>query len=685
MQDTPILPVSEIDRLLSDIPIARIQQGHKYFKDANGKRILYLDVISSFDIETSYKDFSSTNLEDYEAWMYIWQFQLGDLATFIGRTWEEFFALVTLINQHLEKRKARLLCYVHELSHEFQFLAGIWDFKEEDVMAIKERVPIKALMGFIELRCSRRLADLSLRNWCRELKTDHQKTELDYSVTRYPWSDLSEEELRYCINDVVCVVECVMEMMRLYGDSVYTIPYTSTGYIRRKVKTSLRYWSYRGIRSLQNSFQHYKYLREAARGGDSYEALQYHGTILDDVDIYDISSSYPAITVHCLLPMSQFRDEKPTMEAMQDCINAKRCFVARVAFNNLRLKDQYAQFPYIPYSKGNWGYMTPPRDCDIDPDTERVYAAGYFEMALTDVDLEIIDELYEWEGDLDIKWLISARYGYVPQPLADIIINLFKKKTLLKGTERTAEYNHVKRQLNAGCYGLMAQKMTFPKILFRDGRWIKDPDYNEEMDYADNVEKAFVNYAWSVFITAIGRKRFLMGCLAAQAADPDAFVYGDTDSVVSRVPLDFSEYNRKRIREAKFSGAVAEDKNGETQYIGVFEHQGTGLFRTVGVKQYVTRINGKTEISVSGVPKEKGSKIIESSGGVEAFDDGFIFRDSGKKALYYNDDVDDWVEIDGHQLHLIRNVAIVDASYTLTRGIEYEQLMEFLSKIDDIE
>ena len=208
MQDTPIVGVHEVDGILSGIPIARIQQGHKYWKDADGNRIMYLDVITAFDIECSYMNMSETYTDDYQAWMYHWQFQIGEIATVTGRTWESFYALVTIINQHLDRRGCRLLCYVHRLEYEFQFLAGIWDFKTEDVKAMKERSPLVAMMDHIELRCSYRLADFSLREWCQHLKTDHQKLELDYDVVRYPWSDLTEDEIKYCVTDVICVVEC---------------------------------------------------------------------------------------------------------------------------------------------------------------------------------------------------------------------------------------------------------------------------------------------------------------------------------------------------------------------------------------------------------------------------------------------------------------------------------------------
>jgi len=689
MQDTPIVPISDIDKILSEYDIARIQQGRKYYRDKDGNKIYYLNVITSFDIETSKHDFSDTDLPDWQAWLYLWSFQIGSRATIIGRTWEEFVALVYLINQHLERRgeNIRLLCYVHELSYEFQFLAGYFDFKSEDVMVMDERIPLICYINRLEMRCSKKLANFSLAEWCHALATDHQKIRgYDYDTERYPWTPLTDEEIRYCITDTICVVECVYKLMDMYGDTIYTIPYTATGYIRRKIKSALVYWSYSGIQSMQNDYRTYKRLTEAFRGGDSYESYLYHGCILDDVDMYDISSSYPAIALHCLVPMSVFVDEKPNIQAVKAALERKRCVLMRVGFRNIKIKPEYEFTPYITYNQCKKNCLTRPIDAEVG-DNGRLYSASYCEMAITDVDLEIIDRIYDYGGDPIIYWAMSARYGYIPQPLADIIIKLYRDKTALKGVSgREPEYIHIKRELNAGCFGIMAQRMCDDKkIVFEDGEWKRDPNYDEEAEYNERSKKAYVNYAWSVWITAIGRRRFLFdGCLRALSISSDTFVYGDTDSVISREPIDFEKYNRERMREAKASGAYADDINGVRHYIGCFEHEGCGMFRTLGVKKYITEINNKIEISVSGIPKEQGSKIIEASAnGIMDFDEGFVFKGSGKKTVDYNDDIDDYIEMDGHMLHITRNAAIIDVDYTMQRPLEYERLMEFFYRVID--
>lgn len=70
--------------------------------------------------------------------MYIWQFCIEDYP-FFGRTWEEFRELVKLISDNIGE-KEKIVCYVHNLSYEAQFLLGIFQIGRNDIFAMeKER------------------------------------------------------------------------------------------------------------------------------------------------------------------------------------------------------------------------------------------------------------------------------------------------------------------------------------------------------------------------------------------------------------------------------------------------------------------------------------------------------------------------------------------------------------------
>lgn len=172
--------------------------------------------------------------------------------------------------------------------------------------------------------------------------------------------------------------------------------------------------------------------------------------------------------------------------------------------------------------------------------------------------------------------------------------------------------------------------------------------------------------------------------MSLQRTESADFVYADTDSVKSLAELDFTKYNNTRIKDAKRSGAWANDANGNPHYMGVFEYEGKyDLFRTLGAKRYCTVTNGKLEITVAGVPKKKGSEELVEKGGIEAFTFDLVFEHSGKTASVYNDDMDEVVEVDGHELRITRNVVIVDVEYSMTAAKDYSQLLDQIQSFLD--
>lgn len=580
MRDTPIIKAqdADIETLFGDTGIAKLRKGGKYPKDRRTEqRYQYLDMVTSFDIETSSHQFG-TEVGDWESWMYIWQWQFGERVTVIGRTWEEFTALVTKINNYLlSLGNVRLMCYVHNLAYEMTFLVGIWNFAPDDIFATDVRAPLYGLMGQIELRCSYRLSGYSLDTWARELRTDHQKLvgNLDYRIERYPWTELTDAELAYCVHDVVAVVECVTTTLHSYGDTLYTIPYTQTGYIRRLVKAALKSWSPDAIRSMQNSLETYDHLREAFRGGDTHANRYWVMSILGDVHSYDRSSSYPDVMIHCKFPMTAFRSEKNlTFENFQTLVDSGRAVLLKVAFRGVQLRSERTGNPYIPYAK----CIEPGFDRPINPklDNGRILSADFCTMAMTDVDFEIVQKQYIWD-DAAIEWMESARYGYLPQPMADIIIKLYKDKTELKGIKgKELVYMHSKQLINS-CYGMLCQRLITNPITFENGEW-KIADFDRIAEYDKVIEHAFGNYAWACWVTAWARYRLAQGIWTAEAKDKEskisAFVYADTDSVKCRGELDFTKFNEERIRDAKASGAWAVDPKGKPHYMGVFEDEG---------------------------------------------------------------------------------------------------------------
>lgn len=150
------------------------------------KKVEYLNLECGFDIETTS---IKTSEEKKFAFMYIWTFGLKDEKhIYHGRTWEEFLNLCEKIQiEYNLSDSRRLICYVHNLGYEFQFMRKYFNWI--DVFSIDERKPLKALCDYgIEFRDSYLLSGYSLDNTAKNL-TNHtiDKVDggLDYDLIRH--------------------------------------------------------------------------------------------------------------------------------------------------------------------------------------------------------------------------------------------------------------------------------------------------------------------------------------------------------------------------------------------------------------------------------------------------------------------------------------------------------------------
>ena len=659
MQDTPIIRYDgDISKLLK---IGKAKPG-------KGKRPkkAYMDIITAFDIETTVIE---TGV-GYHSVMYIWQWQIGELYTVIGRTWEEFIAFYNRLDEIARSKELIIPVFVFNLSYEFQFLWEILDLSHTaEIFATNLRNVLYFNRGNMEWRCAQRLSNDNLRHWCAEMGVDHQKTELDYTGTRYPWTELTDDELRYCINDVIGLVECVEKQIHIYGDTIYSLPLTSTGYIRRIVKKEM-FWIRDTVTKQINDLPIYRMLRNAYRGGNVHGSNTLVGCILSDVVGKDRSSSYPDVMMHCPMPVTKFRPELPSLTEAIRLIKAKRALLVRALLYGVHAKSGNT-CPYISYSQCEKAEYIKPLNTKCD--NGRIVSADLIEMTITDVDLMIILDTYDIDN-LEITEMYSARYGELPYPIKSIIKELYKNKTTLKGVPgKEIEYMKSKNLINA-IYGMMSQRAITPDAIIdpEKNEWTYD-EYNEAEEYDKYKKKAYLNYAWGVWICAWARLRLQEGI---EIAGYYNFVYCDTDSVKSLGDPDFTEYNRKRIADAKKSGAYAVDANGITHYMGVFETEYVAeRFVTLGSKRYAYEEGGQLHMTVAGVDKERGTRELEKKGGLEKFRENLTFQDSGHISATYNDHPDLTLNIDGHKLKITSNVALVETPYSLTMEREYHNIM----------
>ena len=643
----------------------------------------YKDCVTAFDIET-------TRIRECEqSVMYIWQWCFADRCTVVGRSWEELEIFIDRLSYKMDDTQ-KICAFVHNLSYEFAWLRGVHYFMPEDVFAIKARKILKCVWDHVEFRCSYLHSNMSLGEYLKKMGAEHQKTELDYDRDRWPWTELTPEELEYCVNDVVGLVEALTIEMAADGDNLYTFPLTSTGYVRRDAKRAMRNVAKSWITEQLPDLDTYHMLREAFRGGNCHANRYFAEQIVHNAHSADRSSSYPDVLCNCKFPVSAFfqYEDCDLEHVMKLIVTRRRAVLARVAMSNVHLRDPEWGCPYLSRDKCR-------NIIGADFDNGRILRADYLETTITDIDLQIIIEEYAAD-DMIFYDVRHARYGQLPPSLLAETINYYRKKTELKGVDgQEVYYTKSKNKLNS-IYGMMAQNPVKRSLIYTQEGIINDDgilDYypEEETPEQELLDKsnrrAFLCYQWGCWVTAWARLRLEEGIRLAHAPGAE-FLYCDTDSVKYLGEINWEPYNVQRIKDSMKSGAWADDPTGERHYMGVYEQEhDMSEFSTMGAKKYVYRDakTGKLICTIAGVGKTAGARELEAAGGITAFKDGFTFHEAGGLEALYNDrpEIDRWEVEPGRHVGIISNVVLRESTYTLGVTAEYLRLLRGLVYLNE--
>lgn len=654
-----------------------------------------IDIVTAFDIETTTLSlpYVGKDINSAVAFMYIWQFQIADI-TVIGHSWEEALKFFQEIKKACQKiqREQRLdglplvICFVHNLSFEHTFLSGVYYFNDDECFFRDARKPLYCRMyDCLEFRCSYIQSGMSLAHFTREMGVEEKLSgeKFDYTKIRYPWTELTDYEIEYCVRDVRSLVECMKVRLQKNGDTLQTIPLTNTGYVRRECKEALQPY-YLDIKEMLPNLKQFQLLRKAFRGGNTHCYRKYTTKLLDNVYSYDMSSCYPAQQLTQKFPMRKFKslDDDLREERILKFIGLGYAVVATYYFVGLRLKTK-TTIPYLSFSRTKADQVT--------LDNGRILEAKYCECTLTEIDLEIVIKQYTWDS-MKILTAMTAKKDYLPHGYRRLIIKYYENKTKLKGIndpDTLFRYAHNKSMLNA-IFGMSCYNVLSEDVLYNGGDFKKIDFTDDEAE--KKLMKAKYPYQWGLYTTAYARK------MLQEAIDiaGEQMVYCDTDSIKTKGPVKLDALNYKRKRIAEEFGAYADDSKGVRHYMGVFEfEQKYQKFCSCGAKRYAyynneckyaeTCPNGKVcglHLTVSGLTTEINEetgfpKASEELGCIENFTENFVWEHSGGTMAIYNDKDDiQFIEPQsGFPIHITKNVAIVPRTYRMTFAKDYKDLI----------
>lgn len=655
------------------------------------KRRSYYEIIATFDIETTSiiypKDERNDRVKNF-GFMYCWQFCLNGVVV-MGREWEEYILLTNCIEEQLRKydESARLVCYVHSLPFEFQFMRNFFNVSE--VFAKSKRNVIKCVMnGFIEYRCSYALTNMSLLAFTQKTKgVVHIKEsgeEFDYSVRRFSDTVLTTKQLWYCVCDVLGLWEGLQTFLE--EDNVATIPLTSTGFVRRDyLEACINDDNHMSMFHKCRLTPHiYGLCKEASRGAISGSNSIYTNTdkmsvnrIISDVRSKDIKSSYPFQMMTKYFPQTPFAITWRTYDSdkFYNTLDNYCCIIIWEC-TNLRVKNWQA-IPYISKSKcRSWGYCR--------TGNGKVYSASKIEMTCTEIDFKIIENLYDFDKDsVIIHEMYTAGKGMLSRAFRKHLHEMFQIKTDLEEGD-VFLYNKFKNKINAS-FGMLLTDITNPTI-----KYIPDSTNCWDDSEVLNIQKAlakyytgkksFLTYQHGVWVLAHARDELVDGMNIVQSD----IVQVDTDSVkhLEDYEEEFNAYNLGIINQAEsFDVEPYSYKGSEKHYLGLWENDGYyKRFVTLGAKKYAYDDGEGTDvhITVAGLNKKTAATWLTKNGGLSKFKSGTTVppKFSGRTTSYYNDIVGIRRQfVDGHEVVYGSNIAVENIVYTFGLTSEWAELV----------
>lgn len=656
----------------------------------------YVNLITAFDIETTsmLKEECTIFGRDF-GFMYVWQFSVEHTVC-MGRTWEEYTSFIDKLCDAVSTKGRKLVVWVHNLSFEFQFMRNFVPFV--DVFARKSRKIMRAETKRIEYRCSYFLTNMSLLKFTQKTpgirfkKKDGE--DFNYSIKRYPDTELTDKELGYCCCDVLGLVEGIQSKLELYNDTLATIPMTSTGYVRRAYREvcleDRRHMEMFSKSALTEEI--YAITKEAARGAISGSSHLYTDEIVEEVDSEDIKSSYPFQMMTKYFPKGKFvKCNKPSTSLLRELLDYY-CVIITWKCENIKLK-RYSGIPYI--SKGKCRAIE-----GAKTGNGKVYKAKQVCMTCTEIDLRIIDSLYKSNDgsvidNLEVIEMWYCNKGMLSSSFRGYLSEMFQTKTDLEDGDEFI-YNKYKNEINAS-FGMMCTDITHDEYVYDCYKkvWlppVKADPVSALLKYY-NGKYSFLSYQDGVWVMAHGRDSLNDGMVAVGSD----LVQVDTDSVkhIEDHRDDFNEINEKIIENAEtFDIKPYAIKNDKKVYLGVWEHENKGRgddkptykkFRTLGAKKYAYDNDDGSgiHITVAGLKKDSAAKWLSANGGLDIFTNGTVvpaIEDgnyiSGRTASTYNDMTRPvLVVIDGHQVLIGSNIGVRNVPYTFGMTSEWLDLV----------
>ncbi|MBR5513689.1 MAG: hypothetical protein IKV85_06855 [Ruminococcus sp.] len=373
----------------------------------------------------------------------IWGFNLGVIW---GNTPWELCECIQQIHGHLNGNAT--IFYCHNWSYDNIFLRKFL-FKQfgfpMNQLSTKPHYPVcTEFENGVQIRDSLILAQRSLERWGADMHVQHAKAigKWDYNRIRHQQDTMTDDEMLYICNDVLCGVECLDALRRANRKTYAGIPYTATGFVRNEARVrGGNLFAHKRARQCYSTYDNYLMCESVYHGGYTHANRNFLSHVIDEETIYcfDFASKYPACMLMYKFPCEAFTEDDASMDEILKYSDTD-AYIFTFKATGVKLKNYWFGMPVIQTSKCN--YIV-----DGISDNGRILEAAFVEINITDVDLKMYLQYYDF-AEIQITNVLRAAKEYIPRWLSDYVYELFKAKTQLKGVDDVL-YAIAKAHLNS--------------------------------------------------------------------------------------------------------------------------------------------------------------------------------------------------------------------------------------------
>lgn len=711
-----------------------------YFKlspkaHSKGRRSYY-DEFITLDTETSsdivFDEKGNINKELSNAWIYQWAMCTKSYII-EGSTLDDLIAAVCKIDTLSTGAKRRI--YVHNLAYDAVYILQelIDKLGVPNTIAVDKRKEIQHEFDNIILCCSYRLSNKSLDKWTKDLNTEHKKLVgyVDYNAKHYPDEVRTYKDDAYMFNDVVSQYEAIEKQLKMYDDTLASIPLTSTGYIRRMMRKSYKAYNAKNSDAAYKDFiaskmddELYELHREEFAGALTHGNRFYANRIVRTNSKLpygkhrDFDSHYPTQQLTKDYPHGKWTKlydksecSKPfTKKHLKKLIDDNKAVLFRASIKDLELKDMGETLPYAQEFK----FRANHKMYGTFDNGRIINMRGESIISMNEIDYIILSTQYKFK--MVILELYTAEKASLPEWFKSVILDLYKKKTDLKNRVQYLEDNEpdnefkifeakldllkVKELLNA-IYGMSATNpVRVNYSLDQMANWVIDDDIkvSEILDKFYESRNNCLQYSWGCWCTAYARYELLNKKNIIEEHG-GLFLYADTDSIFylsnDEVEAALAEDDAKRLQKSIDNGWSVTLDNGEVRYFDHFDAETDFKeFKFLHAKCYgLIDIHDKLKVTIAGVRARQCVGVdtndepiyVTREQELKSLDElkkGTKFKICGGTSCTYIEKPIREVVIDGHRVKcgnaaIIRPVEKTLSEFKLKEIIENETIKQY--------